>query len=240
MTSVSADTATVNTPFTIQRVNYLDASDSAALRAMLAMYAQDPMGGGAALAPEALERLCADLAERSFAFSFLAWRAGQAIGLVNCFEAYSTFKARALVNIHDLAVRPSARGMGVGQALLDAVQTEALLRGACKLTLEVLTGNGVARKATNALALRATSSILLPDMRYFYKNCYRLIWLKPKIRFIIKGFRKYGVASMHQSWCPAAATNIRIDHESRHSPQLPRSVFPRLEQWLQVCYPFVR
>jgi GNAT superfamily N-acetyltransferase len=133
--------------FVVQRVSYRDARDSAALRAMLNVYAQDPMGGGAALAPQALERLCEDLAQRSFAFSFLAWRGDGAIGLVNCFEGYSTFKARPLVNIHDMAVHPSARGMGVGQALLQAVQAEALLRGACKLTLEVLTGNAVAQKS---------------------------------------------------------------------------------------------
>jgi ribosomal protein S18 acetylase RimI-like enzyme len=133
--------------FVVQRVNYSDARDSAALCAMLSMYAQDPMGGAAAIAPDALVRLCSDLAQRSYAFSFLAWRTNEPIGLVNCFEGYSTFKARPLVNIHDLAVQPSARGMGVGQALLEAVQAEALLRGACKLTLEVLTGNAVAQKS---------------------------------------------------------------------------------------------
>ena len=133
--------------FSVQRVDYHNPRDSAALCAMLNVYAQDPMGGGAALAPDAMARLCQDLAQRSFAFSFLAWRGDQAIGLANCFEAYSTFKARCLVNIHDLAVHPSARGMGVGMALLAAVQTQALQRGACKLTLEVLTGNTVAQKS---------------------------------------------------------------------------------------------
>ena len=132
---------------TVRRVNYRDAQDCTALRAMLNMYAQDPMGGATPLAPQALERLCQDLAQRSFAFSFLAWRSGQAVGLVNCFEGYSTFKAQPLVNIHDLAVDPSVRAIGVGHALLQAVQAEAIQRGACKITLEVLTGNTVAQKA---------------------------------------------------------------------------------------------
>jgi ribosomal protein S18 acetylase RimI-like enzyme len=147
MTNFEITDSTTPSSFIVQRVNYSDTRDSAALRAMLNVYAQDPMGGGAALAPQALERLCDDLAQRSFAFSFLAWRADVAIGLVNCFEGYSTFKARPLVNIHDIAVHPSARGMGVGQALLQAVQAEAVQRGACKLTLEVLTGNAVAQKS---------------------------------------------------------------------------------------------
>ncbi len=140
-----------NQAITIRRVNYHDATDRAALCAMLDSYAQDPIGGGQALAIEPLARLCDDLAARPFAFSFLAWQATaqalQAVGLVNCFEGYSTFKAKPLINIHDIAVHPSARGQGVGQLLMQAVEREAKARGACKITLEVLTGNQVALKS---------------------------------------------------------------------------------------------
>jgi ribosomal protein S18 acetylase RimI-like enzyme len=132
---------------TTRRVNYQDPADRTALCAMLDSYAQDPMGGGAPLAAEPLARLCDDLAARPFAFSFLAWNGAQAVGLVNCFEGYSTFKAQPLINIHDLAVHPSARAQGVGQALMQAVENEAKARGACKITLEVLSGNLVALKS---------------------------------------------------------------------------------------------
>ncbi len=138
-------------PVEVRRVNYSLPTDRAALCAMLNTYAQDPMGGGTPLAQLALERLCDDLADRPFAFSFLAWQTTasglQAVGLANCFEAYSTFKALPLVNIHDLAVLASARGQGVGQALLQAVEYEANARKACKITLEVLSGNAVALKS---------------------------------------------------------------------------------------------
>ena len=63
------------------------------------------------------------------------------IGLINCFEGYSTFKAKPLLNVHDIAVLPAFRGQGVGQALLQAAQDHAHARGCCKLTLEVLSGN---------------------------------------------------------------------------------------------------
>jgi ribosomal protein S18 acetylase RimI-like enzyme len=132
---------------TATRVNYQDPTDRAALCAMLNSYAQDPMGGGEALSEKNLARLCDDLAARAFAFSFLAWDGATALGLVNCFEGYSTFKAQPLINIHDIAVHPSARGRGVGQALMQAVEAEAKARGACKITLEVLTGNAVALKS---------------------------------------------------------------------------------------------
>jgi ribosomal protein S18 acetylase RimI-like enzyme len=147
----------------VQRVDYHNPRDAQALRELLNMYAQDPMGGGEPIAPEAFVRLCQDLAAKPFAFSFIAWQSAaqggelsnapvdvqpdQPVGLINCFEAYSTFKAQPLINIHDIAVAPTARSQGVGQALLQAVQQEAKNRGACKITLEVLSGNAVALKS---------------------------------------------------------------------------------------------
>jgi ribosomal protein S18 acetylase RimI-like enzyme len=75
------------------------------------------------------------------AASFIAWLDDQPIGLINCFEGYSTFKAKPLLNVHDIAVLAEFRGQGVGQALLKAAEDHARARGCCKLTLEVLSGN---------------------------------------------------------------------------------------------------
>lgn len=161
----------------IHRVDYLAARDASDLRMLLDLYARDPMGGAEPLAASALERLCADLARRPDAASFLAYRpsgqpsrldpsetgeshgqpspssAGESlaqwapVGLINCFEGYSTFKAQPLLNVHDIVVHPRVRGQGIGQALLAAAQQLAIDRGCCKLTLEVLSGNTVAMKS---------------------------------------------------------------------------------------------
>jgi GNAT superfamily N-acetyltransferase len=128
----------------VQRVDYLNAQDAQALVFLLDAYAQDPMGGGEALKPEASSRLCADMSRIAGAASFIAWLDGQPIGLINCFEGYSTFKAKPLLNVHDIAVLAGHRGKGVGQALLQAAEAHALSRGCCKLTLEVLSGNAPA------------------------------------------------------------------------------------------------
>jgi ribosomal protein S18 acetylase RimI-like enzyme len=128
----------------VQRVDYLNAQDAQALVFLLDAYAQDPMGGGEALKPEASSRLCADMSRIAGAASFIAWLDGQPIGLINCFEGYSTFKAKPLLNVHDIAVLTGHRGQGVGQALLQAAEAHALSRGCCKLTLEVLSGNAPA------------------------------------------------------------------------------------------------
>jgi GNAT superfamily N-acetyltransferase len=128
----------------VRRVDYTAPQDRAALCSLLNHYAQDPMGGGEPIAPQALARLCDELAARPFAFSFIAWLGGEPVGLINCFEGFSTFKAQPLINIHDVMVESRQRGLGIAQALMAAVDAEARARGACKLTLEVLSGNTVA------------------------------------------------------------------------------------------------
>jgi len=125
----------------VRRVDYRNSSDAQALVLLLDAYARDPMGGGEGLAEDVKARLCDDLAARGDAASFIAWLDGHPVGLVNCIEGYSTFKARPLMNIHDIAVLPGHRGAGVGQALLAAAEAHARANGCCKLTLEVLTGN---------------------------------------------------------------------------------------------------
>jgi ribosomal protein S18 acetylase RimI-like enzyme len=129
------------TAVTVRRVDYRADTDRTALVQLLDAYARDPMGGGEPLPSEVRERLCDDLAAHPLAASFIAWQGDAPVGLANCFEAYSSFKARPLLNVHDLVVLPAQRGAGIGQALLAACQAHAAERGGCKLTLEVLSGN---------------------------------------------------------------------------------------------------
>lgn len=136
-----SNTATLS----IAHADYRDARDAADVVALLDAYARDPMGGGEPLRDDVKARLTEDLAANPQAFSLIARIEDKAIGLVNCLMGYSTFAAAPLVNIHDLAVLPEARGKGVGKALLDAVEAEALKRGAVKITLEVLSGNPARR-----------------------------------------------------------------------------------------------
>ncbi len=126
---------------TIALADYRDPRDAADVVALLDAYARDPMGGGTPLGEDVKARLAGDLAANPQAFSLLARLDDTAVGLANCFMGYSTFAAAPLVNIHDVAVLPDHRGTGIGRALLAAVEAEALKRGACKITLEVLSGN---------------------------------------------------------------------------------------------------
>ncbi len=114
---------------------------------LLDMYAREPMGAGEPLAAEVLERLRSDLPTLERLLVILAEDAsGRAVGLAFCLMGYSTFYARPLINIHDLAVVPEARGQGVGASLLHAVLEQARQRDCCKVTLEVRSDNDGAQR----------------------------------------------------------------------------------------------
>jgi ribosomal protein S18 acetylase RimI-like enzyme len=129
----------------IARVRYDDSAHAAALVELLDAYARDPAGGGEPLSGFARAHLVAALAQRPFIFSVLALDDGAPVGLVNAIEGFSTFACRPLVNVHDVVVLASHRGRGIAARLFAEVEAIARERGACKLTLEVLSGNRIAR-----------------------------------------------------------------------------------------------
>lgn len=114
---------------------------------LLEHYARDPMGGGCALDEQVRTELPQRLREWPGYHGFLAYRDERAVGLINCFLGFSTFKARPLLNIHDIVVRDEARGQGVAQALLAAAERAARAHGCCKLTLEMLSNNAAAQRS---------------------------------------------------------------------------------------------
>ena len=133
----------------VVEVRPVDLSDPLQVEAfsmLLDHYAQDPMGGGEALGDAVLQVLPERLRQLSTFHGALAWYGDQAIGLINCFEGFSTFKAKPLLNIHDIVVHANWRGRRVGEALLDWAEQRARAIGACKLTLEVLAHNDSAKR----------------------------------------------------------------------------------------------
>lgn len=122
---------------------------------LLNQYALDPMGGNAALPGEITENVATELAKRPHAFTVLAYVSGKPAGMINCFENYSTFEGKPLVNIHDVMVLKEFRGKKLSLAMLDKVENIAEERGCGKLTLEVLTRNHVAKSAYEKFGFRA-------------------------------------------------------------------------------------
>jgi len=127
------------------RADYADPAHARLLVELLDAYARDPMGGGAPLRSEVRERLVPALAAFPTAFSVLAFADGAPAGMANCFEGFSTFACRPLVNIHDFVVLPAFRGHGLGRRMMAFIEELARARGCVKITLEVLENNQAAR-----------------------------------------------------------------------------------------------
>jgi GNAT superfamily N-acetyltransferase len=108
-------------------------------------YARDPMGNGRPLSDEVRRALIPGLQKHPTTVIFLAYLGSNPIGIANCFIGFSTFAARPLINVSDLAVLPGHREKGIGRLLLDAVERKALEIGCCKLTIEVQENNHRAR-----------------------------------------------------------------------------------------------
>lgn len=129
----------------IREADLDDASHCRGLLEVLDSYAAEPVGGGVALSADVRERLIPALREQPTALLLLAFVEGAAVGVASCFFGFSTFYAKPLLNVHDLAVLPAFRGRGIGRALLVAAEERARARGCCKLTLEVREDNQRAR-----------------------------------------------------------------------------------------------
>lgn len=129
----------------VRETDLADPADAAAIVALVDAYACESMGGGAPLPSEVAARLVPGLRAHPTTLALLAFVDGRPVGVAICFVGFSTFAARPLVNVHDLAVLPAARRRGVARALLAAVEARARARGCCKITLEVLERNARAR-----------------------------------------------------------------------------------------------
>ena len=129
----------------IHEADFADPAHSAGFLEVLNSYASDPIGGGAPLSADVRRRLVPALRDHPTALVLLAFADRRPVGLAVCFLGFSTFQARPLLNVHDLAVLPELRGNGIGRALLAAAQARAVARGCCKLTLEVQDANIRAR-----------------------------------------------------------------------------------------------
>jgi ribosomal protein S18 acetylase RimI-like enzyme len=130
----------------IREADLTDESQAEAVCRLLDEYARLPIAQGAPLAVDVLRELVPGLLKHPAALVLLAWIEGQAVGVAVCFLGFSTFQARPLVNIHDLAVTTECRGHGVGQRLLEAVEAKARALGCGKVTLEVRESNTAARR----------------------------------------------------------------------------------------------
>ena len=122
---------------------------------MLRAYSEDPLGQDKPLEDDVLHQTVADLATLPHAIAFVAYDANTPVAFATCFAAYSTFRAKPLWNIHDIAVIPSHRRQGIATQLLKTISDYALEEGCCKVTLEVREDNPHADKCYRQFGFQA-------------------------------------------------------------------------------------
>lgn len=151
----------------IREANLAVSSDGAAVLNIIDSFANDPISGDKTLPEDVRSSLIPALQNHPTTIILLAFEGTAAVGIAICFLGFSTFQAKPLLNIHDLAVLPEFRGKGVGRALLEAVEVAAIKRDCCKVTLEVIDSNARAIELygrlgyTNPSAVDSTSTLFL-------------------------------------------------------------------------------
>ena len=113
-------------------------------------YARLPIGQGSPLTAKVSEQLVPGLRRHPGTLVFLAWLDRRAVGIAVCMTGFSTFTAKPLINIHDLAVTVGCRRRGVGRRLLKAVEAKAPQIG-----LRESDSGGARRERSGAAALPA-------------------------------------------------------------------------------------
>ncbi len=118
---------------------------SAAVVKLINAYIQDPMGGGKPLNRKQQGLLIDGLTTRLNLILKLALYENEFVGLILCFENFSTFRVQTMINIHDVIVHKKYRNLGIGKTLLNGIVAEAKKRKCCKITLEVRKDNPIAK-----------------------------------------------------------------------------------------------
>ena len=123
--------------------DFADADDRADFARLMAEFAAEPVSASPHLDAVHFERVAADFARRAGTLVLLAARAEskQTEGVLIAFEGYSSFARAPLFNIHDVHVTASARGRGLGSALVETLAELGRQHGHAKLTLEVAATN---------------------------------------------------------------------------------------------------
>jgi len=114
---------------------------SQAVLDLLDGYACTPFGQGRPLDEAVRANLIEKLKAHPTTRIYLAQDGTDYIGIAVCFVGFSTFAGKPLLNIHDVYVRESHQGCGIGRRLLEGVSEAARAAGCYKVTLEVMDGN---------------------------------------------------------------------------------------------------
>jgi len=123
--------------------DFADADDRADFARLMAEFASEPVSASPQLDSAHFDRVADDLARRAGTLVLLAARpeSERTEGVLLAFEGYSSFARAPLFNIHDVHVSPTARGGGLGTAMVETLAELGREHRFAKITLEVAATN---------------------------------------------------------------------------------------------------
>lgn len=162
--------STTLSPIEIALVDFDNPLQREGVVAMVNAYASDPQVGGVNLPAAVLKSLGERLAEHPTAVAWLATEGETPVGVLVGFFGFSTFAARPLLNLHDLAVVASRRGRGIGRTLLTTAEAYARERDCCAMTLEVRGDNFTAQRLYRQMGFDVAERVEPPTSFAFCKK----------------------------------------------------------------------
>ncbi len=136
----------------IERCDFLKTEHCESLVTLTNIFMTDPEAGcGRALSIAEEENLISGLAEHPATFILFAKYDGEYVGLITCFIGFSTFKAKKLIQIHDIVVHPDFRGKGIAKKLMKTVEDTAVALRYCKITIEMSDDNALGKRLQKVL-----------------------------------------------------------------------------------------
>jgi len=135
---------------------------------MLNEYILDKMGGGLPYNENTKQKLIDDLISFPTFIIFFAKVKEQFAGMAVCFLGYSTFKAKKILNIHDLVVKSEFRKKGIGKAILQKIILHGFKINCSKITLEVRNDNDKAKSLYKKLGFEDTETPMSFWQRILY------------------------------------------------------------------------
>ncbi|MGL1936422.1 MAG: GNAT family N-acetyltransferase [Fibrobacterales bacterium] len=146
----------------IERCDFLNHEHCENLVKLTNIFMTDPEAGcGRSLSHAEEENLIFGLAEHPTTFILFAKYNDQYVGLITCFIGFSTFKAKKLIQVHDIVVHPDFRGKGIAKKMMKTVEDTAVALRYCKITIEVRDDNTFGKKLMNTLGDTEVKSTMI-------------------------------------------------------------------------------
>lgn len=144
----------------IEFCDFKNPTHVAALGNLLNHYMGDPMGDHPSHNKEQQLQLVNGLATFPTALVLFLYVDNQAVGMVVCFELFSTFHVKPYLYIHDVIIHKDFRGKGLGSILLEEVVLYSTDKKYCKITLEVRADNHAAQRLYQSLGFAECEPIM--------------------------------------------------------------------------------